>query len=603
MMKKRTIKFEYAFMVLLICMGIFNSCTGVFINRQPPPHTPAQTYVVPKIETTTGNYLAGRVAHLRQDLNKAANYYTKAIELGLDNQELIARTYLLLTIEGRIDEAHKYAKIARDNGDKNSIIKYIDMTYHVKKSEYSKAMENFHNMPKEFQQTIIFPTFHAWEAAAKGNKEQAIEALSPLLKNHNIHYLYYMHAGMIYDYFGDSVNAQESFSILLEDENLELSYRSLQIIVNFYVRNNKKQQALDLIEKYIKNGVPIAKLERFSQQIKDSDKSPRMLIDTPQKGIAEALFNTGTIFRPYQVEIALMFMDLALYLNPEHDIAHLSIASLLENNQRFEQAQNEYAKVQKESPFYFLAKYKIASLYFYEQNYLQALKQFEKLNKEIPNDYQVLFKMGEVCHAMEEYSDAIDYYNQAISVLPKDTMLDWRDLFALGRAYYENQQFEKADDILNKALKISDRHPSILNYLGYIWLEHNKNPNEALYMLFEAYQQLPNNGYIMDSLGWALFQMGKYSDALELLEQASETIPDNAIICNHLGDAYWQVGRKKEAKYQWARTLGLKEAAKDVNFEEVHKKLNNGIKKPNIILFNEPLLLERLKTLQNNFKQ
>ena len=175
---------------------------------------------------------------------------------------------------------------------------------------------------------------------------------------------------------------------------------------------------------------------------------------------------------------------------------------------------------------------------------------------------------------------------------------DWTVYYALGVAYEKNNQWKEAEKVLQQALTISNRHPYILNYLGYIWLENDQNYNEALYMIFEAYQQNPESGHILDSLGWALYRMGKYEDATAVLERAAEYLPANAIVCDHLGDLYWQIGRKEEARHQWQHALTLKEDAEMVDKEEVARKIKNGAKKPKPIIFNEALLVERIKILK-----
>ena len=116
-------------------------------------------------------------------------------------------------------------------------------------------------------------------------------------------------------------------------------------------------------------------------------------------------------------------------------------------------------------------------------------------------------------------------------------------------------------------------------------------------MIFEAYRQNPEDGHIMDSLGWALYRMGKYEDAIKVLERAAEYLPGNAIVCDHLGDAYWLVGRKDEARFQWQHALTLKEDAEELNKEVIRQKITRGIQAPATINFNEALLVERLKTL------
>ena len=132
----------------------------------------------------------------------------------------------------------------------------------------------------------------------------------------------------------------------------------------------------------------------------------------------------------------------------------------------------------------------------------------------------------------------------------------------------------------------------MLNYLGYSWLKYNMNTDKAAAMILEAYEKDPNDGVIMDSLGWVYFKTGDYDNAILYLEKASELNPQNAIISDHLGDAYWFGGRKNEAVFQWKQALSQKEEQEELNAKQVKNKIENGtmnflkkyVEKPNILV-------------------
>lgn len=582
---------------LVISVGVFNYCTENFMHQNQPLET-SLNYVYPLKDTAYGTYLAARVAHLRQDLNTAADYYIKSINLGADNQEIIGRAYVLLTSEGRIDEAAKYAKIAQEKGDKNNFIHFVIMTDEMQKKQYDEALANIQNVQDKIYQESILPLFEAWIYAGEGKQTEALQILEKLKKDKSLTSLYYMHSGMLNDYFDNAENAQKAFDTVVNNENLELSYRSLQIISNFYIRNGKKADAAALVKKYYDKNFQAKMLLDLYQNINNSNPDETLkLIDSPQKGEAEALFNIGTIFRGYHSDISQIFTSLALYLNPQHDVALIAMADLLENNQRYDEAIDEYAKISPQSPIYFMAQLKIASIYMLQEDNQQALLKLEELLKLYPDNYQILFNLGEVNRVIGRPKEAIRYYHKALRTVPEAAQQDWTVYYALGIAYERNGQWNKAEKALQKALEISNRHPFVLNYLGYGWLQHNENSNEALYMIFEAYRQNPEDGHIMDSLGWALYRMGKYEDSIKVLERAAEYLPGNAIVCDHLGDAYWQVGRKDEARFQWQHALILKEDAEELNKDIIRKKIDKGLPAPAIINFNEALLVERLKSL------
>ena len=95
-------------------------------------------------------------------------------------------------------------------------------------------------------------------------------------------------------------------------------------------------------------------------------------------------------------------------------------------------------------------------------------------------------------------------------------------------------------------------------------------------MLLRAVELRPNDGYIADSLGWALFKMGDGEEAVPILERAVQLQTKDWAINDHLGDAYWVVGRQNEARFQWRHALSLKQA--DTKGDQIEYKIINGYK-------------------------
>ena len=124
------------------------------------------------------------------------------------------------------------------------------------------------------------------------------------------------------------------------------------------------------------------------------------------------------------------------------------------------------------------------------------------------------------------------------------------------------------------ALELEPEQPFVLNYLGYSWVDQGMHLEQARGMLNRAVELRPDDGYIVDSLGWVHFRMGEYAAAVEQLEHAVELEPADAVINDHLGDAYWRVGRQREARYQWKRALTLDPGLKtklELSIERVRK--------------------------------
>ncbi len=585
---------------VLLAAGVFNSC-ALFWAR-PTQTNAEQVLPVATPLSAYGTYLAGRVAHIRQDYNKAAAYYIKALELGAKDPDIIGRAYLLLASEGHINEAAKYAQDAESAGDTNNFIHFIVMTENVKNAQYDEALKTLQKIKDKAYRETFLPLFEAWIYAGKNEPDQALKKLSALKNASDMKSLYYVHLGLLQDYFGHEEEADKAFNTILTDENLVLSFHTLQILTNFYTRIGQKDKAIDFVNEYYEhsNGEEVFGL--LLNNIRESSfyNTPR-LIDSPQKGVAEALFNIGTVFRTFQIDVSQIMTALSLYLNPDNATAQISLADLLEYNQRFDNAVEHYDAVAPNEPLYFMGQIKVALGYMQQHNLSKALDRLKNLEIHHPDNYQVLFNLAETYRMLNRPKQAIQYYQKALKNLPEEENNDWTLWYALGMAYEQNQQWPKAESALQTALQKSNRHPIVLNYLGYTWLKHNQNSNEALYMIFDAYNKSPENGHIIDSLGWALYRMGKYDESIKVLERASEYLPGNAVVYDHLGDAYWQGGRHEEARFQWQHALDLKEDAEALNKEIIRRKIESGAQTPATLQYNESLLVERLKDLNLNF--
>ena len=153
----------------------------------------------------------------------------------------------------------------------------------------------------------------------------------------------------------------------------------------------------------------------------------------------------------------------------------------------------------------------------------------------------------------------------------------WTLFYSRGAAYERNQQWDLAEQDLLQALILSPDQPLTLNYLGYSWIERGKNVLKAKEMLEKAALLAPREGFVMDSLGWAYYLLEDYDHAVIVLERAVDLDPGSAVINDHLGDAYWRVGRKREARFQWSKSLALNDDFPENGRDRVKMKLEKGL--------------------------
>jgi Flp pilus assembly protein TadD len=143
-----------------------------------------------------------------------------------------------------------------------------------------------------------------------------------------------------------------------------------------------------------------------------------------------------------------------------------------------------------------------------------------------------------------------------------------------GICFERAKQWPKAEADLKKSLELFPDQPHVLNYLGYSWIDQGVNLDEGMRMIKRAVEQRADDGYIVDSLGWAYYRLGNMDEAVKHLERAIELKPEDPTINDHLGDAYWRVGRELEARFQWSHARDLKPEPEDLI--KIEQKLKSG---------------------------
>ncbi|TIT55568.1 MAG: tetratricopeptide repeat protein, partial [Mesorhizobium sp.] len=121
-------------------------------------------------------------------------------------------------------------------------------------------------------------------------------------------------------------------------------------------------------------------------------------------------------------------------------------------------------------------------------------------------------------------------YDKAVEVLKTPTAANWNIFYQRGIAYERLKEWPKAEPNFRKALELQPDQPQVLNYLGYSWVDMNTNLKEGLEMIQKAVDLRPSDGYIVDSLGWAYFRLGRFDDAVREMERAVSLKPEDPVL-------------------------------------------------------------------------
>jgi tetratricopeptide (TPR) repeat protein len=380
------------------------------------------------------------------------------------------------------------------------------------------------------------------------------------------------HLALLSDFVGQTEMAETSYRSTI---NEGASPRVIDAYGRFLERNGRTADATAFYSKFSADAGIKQIAARGLARLKAGTK-PDALVSTPGEGAAEALFGIASALTDQNsVDVSILYLRLALYLRPGLDLGAVLLADRLEGLQKYEDAIIVYRGVEKSSPYYRLSGVEIALDEARLGKNDAAIADLKLLTAADPDDIEGWTALGDTYRSTERFAEAAAAYDHAITLLKPESARDWPIYFARAVSEEGAKNWSAAEVDLKKALQLAPDEPAVLNYLGYSYVDQNRNIQEALAMLEKAHTLKPSDGYIADSVGWAYFKLGRYADAAKALENAVELVPGDPTINDHLGDAYWRVGRKLDARFQWSHALAF--GPDDTQKSLIETKLKDGL--------------------------
>ena len=523
-----------------------------------------------------GNYLAGRHAQFNSNPAFAIEYYRSALKKALDNVDLLRRLAALYISEGKIKPAIALAqRLVKMSAENNNVSWLVLALAEIKAEKYAAATDLINRLPDAGLNTFSVPMIRAWLLAGQKKYDEALKILDKKTNNKGLQALFGIHGALISELAGHNENAEKRFkktAILRKNPNLRLT----MLQGRFYERIGQPQKAKAIYDRYKTRRPSTSMLDSAYQRIKSS-KKPKPNNRSAQDGIGEALFSLGFAIQSQNPRQTMVFTQLAVYLRPSFTIAKLLLAESLDGKDRLEDAIKVYLSVAKDPAYAWTARLRIASNLDRLDDTEDAIGELKAMSKENPTRIDALVNMGNILQRHKRYAESNKAYEQAKSRIPKLKTQHWSIFYSNGISYERIKKWPQAEKEFLKALELRPNHPSVLNYLGYSWVEQGLHLDRAQKMIRSAVKQRPRDGYIIDSLGWVLYRLGDMKGAVKQLERAVVLRPEDPTINDHLGDIYWAVGRKNEAAFQWNRALTL-EPEKDI-IPKIELKLKEGLPK------------------------
>ena len=497
-----------------------------------------------------GSFLSSKFARSITDIDKAAYYaqYSYSQNTAASGLGIIALEALLAN--GQIKEAIPIGIKISNEVPEITLAQYLKVLDSLDSNNFNKTLDLLLKVSPNGIDTYILPILQTWAAAGSNQQTGGLQIIKDQAERGVLEPIYDYHSALINEFIGNSEAAKINYSNIIKKSNNANAQVYLSA-AEFFKRNNNQ----GLLDK------TIAKLERlkpYSNELfllKNSNVSPDKKINNVKDGIAEIFLNSAEIlFNEGLDRQALIYGQIALYLSPNLDSASYLLGKIFRSINNNERAVKYLKNVKDNSSIFYDAKITYAEIIYDIEGTEKSFAILNKLHKLYPENINLSRSIAELFYKSENFDKSIEYYDLIFSKIEKIEFKHWPLFYSSGIALERGKKWERAEKQFLMALKFVPDNPQVLNYLGYSWIDQGININAAMEMIVKAAEQRPSDGYIIDSLGWAFYQIGQYEEAVINLEKAVELTSDSIII-DHLGDALFYSGRKIEAVFQWKRAL------------------------------------------------
>jgi len=522
-----------------------------------------------------GNYLSALIASADRDTSAAEIYYREALRADPRNADLLERAFAAALSNGDELSASSLGERLLTRDPNNNLARLAIAVRDIEQGQFASARAHLANADATRARDITTALLTAWCYAGQSDLRHALDTLDRI-RDPSVFAFRDYHAGLIAALLGNPAEARRRLKSAYDNDKNSL--RFADAYARILSAQGDQAGATKVYEDFSALIPHHPLIQRALADLK-ANQTLDPLVHNAKDGAAEALYGLGSAGSRQGDELpALVYLRLSLYLRPSSDLTAVTLASLFEQLKQSDQVVAAYRLVPPSSPLKMAADIQIALELEGMGKTDEATQRLSEIVIARPHDVEALSALAELQRSGKKYAEAAATYDKAIAAAGIPQRDNWTLFYFRGICYERSKQWPKAEADFKKALELYPDQPLVLNYLGYSWVDQGINLEEAFKMLRKAVELRPNDGYIVDSLGWAHYKLGQYPEAAETLEKAIDLKPADPILNDHLGDAYWRVDRRIEAHFQWnhARDMG----ADPEDMPGILKKIEDGLPAP-----------------------
>jgi len=521
-------------------------------------------------DTPASSYLVARQAERQNDFEFAAEYYLEALFFDPDNEVLAHGAVDALLAAGDFEKA---AEIAEGLADKSQAAtsSYVALIGDAAIEQDYRRIVSLLNQGDLAVNAVMDSLILGWAYVGLGDLENGYSAFDRVVRDDRYQAIGLNHLGLAQAYVGDYDNALQTFSDISVGnfQSARTVIAEAQILAHI---GRRAEAARKLREAFGEN----PGIEGLLTLIESDSPITFDLVSSPADGIAELFFTFAEALSGDSFSLLkLYYAQVAAAIRADDSQAILLVAEMFEELGRTKLAREAYLNIRADDPAFFTAAKGVAETLRAEGLVEDAIDHLDGVIADVGMGPFILVTLGDLNRQLGRHAEAVDAYSQRLNSDIRSGYQDWYPHYVRGISYERLGDWTKAEADFRRALDLQPAHPQVMNYLGYSLVERREKLDEALALIEEAVSLRPDSGYIVDSLGWVLYRLGRYEDAVVPMELAVELIATDPLVNDHLGDVYWKVGREYEAQFQWQRALSFDPEPDEII--RIRRKLDVGL--------------------------